>query len=287
MIYLIYALLCLIWGSTWMAIKIGLAEAPPLYASGIRFMLAAAVVWIIMLIRGCKLPKTAAEFFKRGLPGVFTYGASYSLVYFAQQHVSSAMASILFASFPMFVALISLGLLRADRIKLIGWLGLVVGFVGIVVISHDSLEISGSLFWGTIMGIAASAVSALGTVLHKKWFADEDIVTSAGVQMLFGFVPVMIDAVLFEDISQFAINARSIGSLLYLAILGSVVTFLGYYWLLAKMNVVKVAVIGYITPVVAIVIGVAGADEKLTAATLIGGALILLGVFVTGRGTRG
>jgi len=281
---MIYTLLCLIWGSTWMAIKIGLADAPPLYASGFRFIIAAAVLWLIILIRKAPLPNSLKSFVKRGVPGLLLYGLSYALLYFAQQYISSALASVLFATYPLFVSVLTLWLLRSEKLSLWIWLGLILGLVGVIVISSSYFGVYESLFWGSVTGAVAALVSALGTVLHKRWFAKDDIVVSAGIQMTFGFIPVIVAAMIFEDISSFVITPQSIGSLIYLSLLGSVVTFLGYYWLLARMHIVMVSSIGYITPAIAIFIGVIGFGEGFGISEIVGTALIMSGVIMVAKG---
>ena len=160
------------------------------------------------------------------------------------------------------------------------WCGLLIGFVGVVIISLDSMQVSQSLLWGVILAVGGAVTSAFGTVLHKRCFSRDDIVVSAGIQMLFGFVPLLLAALLFENPADFSMNARSVGSLLYLALIGTVVTFLGYYWLLARIRVVVVSAIGYITPVVAIVLGYLVLGEQLTLFEMSGVVLVLGGVIM-------
>lgn len=280
---LVYFVLCLIWGSTWIAIKIGLSDAPPLWAASLRFLLAVTLIGGYIAARGYRLPTSLRQFLRLGYPGVYMYGASYALVYFSELHINSAMAAVLFGSFPFFVALLSHFRLRAERISALGWGGLLVGFLGVVLISYESLQTSQGLFLGSLLALAGSLASAHGLVIHKKKFAQENIYVSAFVQMSSGGVLLLLSALLFENFSDFRLSEESVGSIVYLAILGTVVAFLGYYWLLRKTRAVIVSMIAFVTPLVAILIGVYLFDEHLSALILVGTAMILSGIVLVVR----
>jgi len=280
MTVLIYILLCLLWGSTWLAIKIGLTDAPPLTTAAVRFLIALAVLFTIARIGGLKFPSGVKSLAKLGYPGIYMYGASYALVYFAEQHIDSGMAAVLFAVYPFFVALLSWVMYRTEKLSLIAWLGMAVGFVGVVIISLDSLKVSGDLFLGTVLAVVAPLTAAYGIVIHKRYHSKENIVVAASVQMTFGGTLLVLGALLFEDISAFNFTAASVGSILYLAVPGSVVTFLGYYWLLKRIRLTTASLIAFITPLVAIMIGVSFAGESLSLPIMTGAVLILSGVLL-------
>ena len=279
----VYVLLCLIWGSTWMAIKIGLDDLPPLWASTLRFALAVLVLYSLVLARRLRLPRALGGWLRLGYPGLYMYGASYALVYMAEQRISSALTAVLFASFPIFVAVLSAWLLREERLRRKGWLGLLLGLAGVVLISLDSLQGSTSLFVGTILALGGSLASAYGVVIHKKHFASEDIVVTAVVQMTVGLVPMLVAALVLERFADVNMTLPAIGSILYLTILGTIVAFLGYYWLLKRMQAVAVALVAFITPLVAILIGVVGFGESFAVAHVGGTLLILCGVALVVR----
>ena len=284
---LVYILLCLIWGSTWLAIKIGLSQAPPFTTAALRFVLAAVTLSIICSLRQYSYPRDLRTLLRLGYPGFYMYGLSYALVYLAERYVYSATAAVLFASYPFFVAALAWLLYRTERLSLAAWVGMALGFLGVVAISYDSLQTSGNLFMGTVFVIAASLAAAYGIVLHKHRFTHVDIVVAANVQMIFGGLFLIAGALLFESWSDFHVTVEAIGSILYLALPGTVVTFLGYYWLLKRIRLTVVSVIAFITPLVAILIGVGLADETLSFPILIGGTMILGGVLLVVRKERG
>ncbi|MEW5796459.1 MAG: EamA family transporter [Candidatus Zixiibacteriota bacterium] len=280
---LVYSVLCLIWGSTWLAIKIGLSQAPPLTTASLRFLLASLTLSCISLVRRHTYPGSLRELLRLGYPGIYMFGLSYALVYLGQLYVNSATAAVLFASFPFFIAALNWWLNRSERLSPRGWLGMVLGFGGVVAISYDSLQTSGDIFLGSLAVLAAALVSAYGVVLHKKRFGDVNIVVAANVQMISGGILLLIAACLAESWADFHVTAKAVGSIIYLALGGSVVAFLGYFWLVKRMRLTVVSLIAFITPLVAILIGVLVAEESITAMESAGAGLILCGVLLVIR----
>jgi drug/metabolite transporter (DMT)-like permease len=216
-------------------------------------------------------------------PGVYMFGVSYACVYFAEGLISSGLTSVLFATFPFFVASLATWLLPEERLAGRGWFGLIIGFGGVMLISYDSLSLSGNLFLGTVLGIAAPLSSAYGVLLYKRKFADEQLLPVLIIQMIAGGIPLLLLAAIFESLSTFRWTAASIGSILYLAVPGTVVTFLGYFWLLKRIRVSQASLIAFITPIVALVVGVLLFAEPLRGLAMAGAALILTGVLLVGR----
>lgn len=161
----VYILLYLLWGSTWLAIKVGLGEAPPFTTAAIRFLIATGVLWGISLVRGYKYPRDFRELIRIGYPGIFMYGMSYALVYFGQQYVNSATSAVLFGSYPFFVAALSWYRYRSEKLSRTAWIGMAVGFVGVLTISYDSLQTSGDLFLGTVLVVAAMVAICIGLLV--------------------------------------------------------------------------------------------------------------------------
>ena len=278
MAILMYLLLCLIWGSTWLAIKIGLTQAAPLTTAALRFLLAVTILTFIAKVNKYPFPKDLRTFVHLGYPGVYMYGFSYALIYLAEQYISSALTAILFGSFPFFVALLSAWRLKHEPLRGRDWLGLAIGFGGVVLISYDSSTLSGELLLGSLLAVGATAAAAWGMVLHKQRFLGKNIVVAADVQMISGGVFLVAAATLFEFRAPFVVSLASVGSIVYLAVFGTVVTFLGYYWLMRRMTAVMVSSIAFVTPLVAVFFGVGLGGESLTPLTIVGTVLILSGI---------
>ena len=279
----VYISLCLIWGSTWLAIKIGLSQAPPFTTAAVRFALAAVALTLIGLIRRSRYPKDLKSLLSLAYPGFHMYGLSYALVYVGQQYIDSATGAVLFAAYPFFVAALSWWKYRTEKLDSVAWLGMGIGLAGVVVISFDSFQASPDIFFGTVLLIASSLAAAYGAVIHKHKFSQVDIVVAANVQMIFGGLFLVIGALVLEKWSDFHVTATAVGSIVYLALAGTVVAFLGYYWLLRHLRLTVVALIAFITPLVAILIGVFLAEESLTLLTVVGSVLILGGVLLVIR----
>ena len=287
MAILIYTLLCLIWGSTWMAIKVGLEDSPPLWSAGLRFVIAGLMVLVISRFRSAKFPRSWKELGKVAIPGIFMYGLSYMLVYRSEVYIDSALTAVLFASFPFFVAGISHFMLREESLNLWGWVGLVIGFLGTAVVSYDSLLQSRFVFVGTLLVLLSAAASAYGTVYIRARLKQYDIAVMASIQMILGALIIVLTAFIFEPLNAFRITFKSVTALFYLAVFGTVVAFLGYYWLLKRLRAIIVSQIGFITPIIALILGYFFMSERLSFRAGIGSLLILAGVFlVVRRGTE-
>lgn len=284
MILLLYIILCLIWGSTWMGIKIGLEDAPPFISLSLRYILSIIILYSIILIKKYKFPTTDIKaLLKFAYPGLYIYGGSYILVYIGELYISSSLTSVLFASFPLFVAVLSILIIKTEKLNKTAWVGLVLGFLGIITVFYDSLQFSGNLFLGCSLILTSSFVAAYGMIIHKKSYAHENVYIATALQMTLGLVPMLLGALIFEDFSDFKFTYKSIGSIIYLSVFGSVIAFAGYYWLMRYITAVKVSLIAFITPIVALLIGVGLFGESLPVATWIGSGIILTGVFLVSK----
>jgi len=273
-------MLCLIWGSTWLAIKYGLDDAPPLWSVSLRFLLASLILVVINRIRKIKYPNNFREIIRLALPGLILYAIPYMMVYGGEQYVSSALTAVLFASLPFYVAGYSIFLLRTEKPNIYHWLGLVVGFSGVFIVFYDSLMTSQFVFWGSVLIVGSAAVSALGTVVIRAYFQKTDVTLALGLQLAAGAVVSLVVAAIFEPLSDFHVTAKSVGALVYLAVFGSVIAFSGYYWLLKRMKVLNIAMIAFITPVLAVFLGYILRGETFSAFAAVGAVLILGGLIL-------
>jgi drug/metabolite transporter (DMT)-like permease len=271
----VYILLCLIWGSTWLAIKLGLTGTPPFYGASIRFVIAVTLLTVISRVMKARFPVGMRNWLRLGHPGLYMYGVSYACVYYGETQINSSLTAILFGSFPLFVALLSSRFLKQEPIRPIAWLGLFLGFGGVVLISYDSLQVSPEMFFGSVVVLVGSLASAVGLMVHQRTCGTANIYTAATVQMGVGGLALIVMALLTESISDVHLTRTVIGATLYLAMFGSVVAFLGYYWLLKRMSAVAVALMTFVTPLVAILLGVCLYHESLSTLVLIGGACIM------------
>ena len=282
---LVWCVLCLIWSSTWLFIKLGLADLPPVSFAGIRFLVAASVLWGIVAIRRTPLPKGARAWGFLALTGFLAFSLNFGLLFWGEQRTSSGVAAVLQATIPAFGLGLAHLLLPSDRMTLPKVLGVSLGIAGVAVIFSDRATLAGEdALRGGIAIVAGAFAVALSNVLVKSRGAPFDPVILAGVQMTFGLVPLVAVGFLLEG-SPFAFRwtPRAIVSVIYLALVGSVIAFLLFYWLLRRMDVTKVLLIALVTPVLAVVLGAAVLGERLGGRAFVGTAMILGGVFLGAR----
>jgi drug/metabolite transporter (DMT)-like permease len=206
-------------------------------------------------------------------------------VYWSEQYVPSGLASILFATFPILVTVFAHLLLPGEPLRIGSALGALTAFLGVVVIfSEDLAKIGGpKTAFAAGLFMLSPLVSSMSSVLVKKWGAAIHPISLAAMPMAVGTVVMTAMALLFERHRSIVWTTASIGSLAYLAVCGSAVTFTLYYWLLRHVRAGRVALIAYATPVIAVITGVLFLHEPLTSRFVVGGALVIAGVAVTAR----
>ena len=277
---LLVAMLCLVWGITWVVIKIGLADAPPFLSATFRFLIAVAILGAIIVWKRKPRLRGAATWWRVLLPGVFMYFLSYAAVYYAEQYIPAALAAVTFATFPFFVALLAHFYLPEERLTAIKLVGLALGFGGIVVIFHDQLTVPDpKVLPAMIVALVSPASAALAAVWLKKYVTDVDSITATFWQMLVGIALLLPLALMMEKVSDFRWTLTAIGSATILGVFGSALAFVAYLHLLKTEEATRVSLIAFVTPIVASVAGWVMLGETLTAGTIGGGFLVLGGVY--------
>jgi len=275
--HLVVIILSLIWGSTWLAIKVGLGHMSPFYFAALRFVIASAILLPFALRRG-KLNVGLSPFMIL-VTGLLLIPVPYGLAYWGARFISSGLTAVLFSSLPIFVAVFSMWLLPNEKLSPLGAAGLCLGIAGIGVIYSDDLAVSGLLSSaGVITILAGTVISAAGIVLVKKNASSYDPIALCTCHFLLGAVILLPLAMIFEDWSAVEFNLPSVLSLFYLALFGSGLAFALYYWLLKKMDVAKASLLVYVTPVIAIYLGWAILDEVITLQIFLGTVLVLGGI---------
>ena len=286
---LVWLILCGIWGSTWLFIKLGLADLPPITFAGIRFVISCAILFPLVWLRHLSLPKTRGEWILLVGTGVLSFSLNYGLVFWAEQYITSGLAALLQAMLPAFGLILAHIYVPAERITLVKIAGVVLGVCGVGVVFSNQLAISGRLALAGCVGMVLSAFfAAYSNVLVKTHGRNLNPAVIAAFQMFFGLIPLLLYGITLEgNPVSFRWTAIAVLSLLYLAVVGSVVAFLLYYWLMQNMDVTKTMLISLVTPVVAVILGMIVLDEQLSWRTLVGGAMIIAGIgFIVVRKPR-
>lgn len=281
----VFVILTLIWGTTWAAIRIGLEGIPPFTGVSIRFGIAAIVLLIAARLRGVRLGALRRERWLWAANALLSFCISYGVVYWCEQWVPSGLASVLFSTFPLFVAIMSHFALPEERLTLRGAFGVLLGFAGVAVIYSQDLTLLGGpqvVFAATVF-LVSPFVSAISQVLVKRWGRGVHPFSLTAVPMAITAVVMGCVAFLTEREARITFNAASISALLYLALAGSAVTFSLLYWLLARLSATRVSLVAYTIPVVAVCVGALFLGEVITPRIIAGSAMVLVGVFLAAR----
>lgn len=277
---LIWLILCCIWGSTWLFIKIGLDDLPPLTFAGIRFVIACAILVVIIRVRGLQWPRSNSDFKLLAWTGFLSFTVNYGTIFWGEQHISSGLAAVLQATIPAFGLVIAHFYLPGERMTWAKLFGVAMGILGVAVVFSNQLAVAGGkAFAGSIAVVVGSGVVAYSNVLVKSRGKHLDPAILAAGQMFFGLIPLLLIGIPLEgNPFKFHWTGLAVIALFYLAIVGSVIAFILYYWLVHNMDVTKSMLIALVTPVVAVVLGMIVLHEQLNWRTLVGGAMIIMGI---------
>ena len=275
-----FALLTLLWGTTWAAIRIGLQGMPPFKGIALRF--AVATVVLLAAARWMKVPlgRMPHEKWLWLVNGVLFFSVSFGIVYWAEQFVPSGLAAVLFSIFPLLVALLAHFVLPGERLRLRSGTGALLGFLGVAVIFSEDFRLLGGahVLFGCSVMLLSPTVSAISSVAVKRLGAGIHPISLAAVPMAVCAVVMTVLALIFERDRPVAWSVATVGAVLYLAIAGSCVTFTLYYWLLRHVRASRVALLAYGTPVVAVLTGIVFLHEPFTARIAAGALLVIGGV---------
>lgn len=281
------ALLCFVWGSTWLVIKIGLADLPPFLGAGLRFVIASAVLAGLAVARRVPFPRTTQAHLLLLLVGMTSFWGSYGIVYWAEQYIPSGLTAVLFATLPFFTLLLAHPVIPAERVTMRRLLGVAIGFLGVL------LVFSGDLAVEHRMGMTAAGVLLLAPLLSagsnvavKRWGGDLHPYQLSILPMVYGAAALLATSLWTEDLPAASWTAAAVGSVVYLAIFGSAVAFVIYYTLLREVAVTTLNLISYVFPIVAVVLGYLVLGEVLDRLTLAGAGLVLMGIAIATRRRR-
>lgn len=277
-----FVLVASIWGSTWLVIKIGLHSIPPFYGAAFRFLVAVSLLFIIITMRKMPLPLDKHSINIYLISGLMSFSIPFAMVYWGQQFIPSGLSSILFALYPFLVGLLSHFLLPDEPLNIFKVIGITLGFSGIIIIFSKDLTWTGNFItYGMIAIVVSSAIQALSLVLIKKYGQNINAFHLNTGGMSISVILLFLFAFLFEDFSNVHFDKAGVGSILYLGILGSVITFSTYFWMLKRVQAVYLSLLAFITPILAVILGNLVLNERLSQHTIQGGFLVLIGILIS------
>ena len=285
----VWLLLCCIWGSTWLFIKLGLEDLPPLTFAGIRFVIAFLILAIFIGLRRVPLPQVRRDWLLLAVTGVLSFSLNYGLVFWGEQYISSGLAALLQSTLPAFGLIIAHFYLPGERMTFVKIAGIMMGVIGVGIIFSNQLQLSGrGALWGGAALVLSAFCAAYANVLVKAYGLNLQPSVLAAGQMALGLVPLFLVGIPLEgNPLHLHWTVMAVMALFYLAIVGTVIAFVLYYWLVQHMDVTKTMLIALVTPVAAVVLGMLVLHEQMNWRTLAGGLMIISGIgLIVMRRTR-
>jgi drug/metabolite transporter (DMT)-like permease len=283
-IWLAFAIIYIVWGSTFLAIRVGVREVPPLIFAAMRFLTAGLVLYLWMILRGEPSP-TWRQWRSISLLALLIFVFDYGLLFWAEQRVPSGIAAVMLATIPAFTAIAEIVFLRTQRLTARLALALIIGLAGVAVLMSHTFHLSGQPIStrGAIALIVAAVSWSIASVITRRLPLPPSKAMSAGAQTLVGGVMLTLTAIASGEFHQFHPSTTSPAawwSLLYLIVAGSLIGFTAYVWLIHHESPTKVGTYAYVNPVIAVLLGYTFAGEPLGLRTILGTLFVLISVVV-------
>jgi drug/metabolite transporter (DMT)-like permease len=289
--YVAFGVVCLVWGTTYLAIRVAVETIPPLLLTGIRYLAAGLIMLVILKIRGEKLPRDPRVLRELALIGALMVGGGNLSVVWAEQYVPSGMAALFVATAPFWASILEAMRKNGEHIGLHRGIGMLVGFLGVALLVTPT-GAGGHLAPGFLAGAIAIQVGSFcwqyGMVRGKHYLHGVSLLPSATLQMLIGGVLVTTAGLLIGEGSRFVVTPRTFAGLAYLTIFGSVIAYSAFIYALAHMRATSLSLYAYVNPAVAVMLGWLILNEKLTWVSIVAMIVILGGVAIvqTARGEK-
>lgn len=259
-------------------IKIGLAGAPPLTSAGLRFAIAAIVIFAVVALWRIRMPRSKSFFKLTLFLGLFQTTIPYALVYWGEQFLPAGLTAVLFSTIPLMVAILARVLL-GDRLTKWKLTGIMAGIAGVYVIFADSVSFGGrASAFGMIAALASAFCASLSSVVIKKYSSNYPPFAAISLPHAYAGVLLLTGGLAIERVSPLTWSGMTYFTILYLALLGSVTAFGLYFWIIKHVDVTVLSYQTFIIPVLAVLLGWIFLNEHVTINTAIGGGLVLLGI---------
>ncbi len=282
--WFILLLLGVIWGASYLFIKIGGAEIPPLTFVAVRTIVASGALIAAMMLRREQWPNLRRMWMPLVAMGIFNGVIPYTLITWGELHITSGLAAILTAAMPLFTVLIGHLWTRDERLTAIKTVGIIIGFLGVIVLFLPDLQQGVQMeFWGEFAVVGAAASYGLSTIVAHKYMHGVTHTAAAAGQLGTAALIMIPLSLLFENPFSLHPSPIAIGSLVTLALLGTSFAYVLYYWLVENTGATRTALVTYLIPITALVWGVLFLAEPLAWEDLAGLALIILGIVFVNR----
>lgn len=284
--YLALAAVCIIWGTTYLGLRIGVTQFPPFLFSIIRFLTAGPILILLVLLSGRAQWPDKKVLFNQAVSGLFMVTLGISIVGWAEMYISSGVAAIICSMMPIWTVLINVFVTKDEQPNWLIILGLVTGLTGIVLIFGEHLsEFSNSNYTaGIVLTFIANLSWAIGSIWIKKKNTNSNPFLNAGLQMLFGGIFLIPFTLLLDDYSRINWNSSVVYSLAYMSLVGSVAAYACYSYAIKKLPMTLVSLYAYINPIVAVLLGWLVLDEKLNGRIALAILVTIAGIYIVNKG---
>lgn len=286
--YLALAFVCVVWGTTYLALLIGVRHFPPFLFTGLRQFTAGLILASFMLLVRKQQLGGWANIWRQALTGFMMISIGNGLVGWGEQFVPSGIASLIASLSPLWIILINVAVNRQDKTHLFAWMGVLLGVFGMVILFQDNISFltNPQYATGALLVLLAAMGWAGGSVFIKKQKPRSHPILNAGLQMFFGGFWCFVLSLIFDDLSKVEWSPQVAGALLYLIIVGSLLAFAAYGYALSKLPITLVSMHAYINPLVAVFLGWLVLDEKVNLNTALAFLLIVGSIYLVNRGLQ-
>lgn len=281
--YIALAIVCIFWGTTYLAIRIGVESFPPFLFASIRQIAAGVLLFLLIYIFGKNEKLTLKDITRQAIPGVLLITFGNGIVGWSEKYIPSGLAALIVSIIPIYIFIISLFIQPGQKLSGKTIAGLLLGALGIVLIFKDNLKDLGrpDYLWGILACFAASLFWALGSVYMKSNTFNTNAYNNAAIQFISGGIGLFIASLVFDDYNQLAsVTADSIYALIYLTLVGSLLSYMAYLYAIENLPIILVATYAYVNPLIAIILGVLILGEAVTVLTCISLIVTLCGVYL-------
>jgi drug/metabolite transporter (DMT)-like permease len=281
--YFSFALVALIWGTTWVAIKFSLEGFPPFAGAMLRFLIAIAALYFYARYKkiSLALPRTATGYVI--VTSILLYVVDYGLIYWAEQYLSSGVTAIFFAALPLATASVSTFAFKSESWCYKRFVGILVGLIGVVIVFFDQVVVTsfdGKVMAASLAVLTAAIAAAVAVVLTKQHLMTLETVPLTIHQLIWGTLGLGVIAIVRGEFADIRYSNNAAFAVVYLGLAGSALAFVIYYKLLRTMTASTLSTITYITPLVAVFTGWLLLNESITMRAVLGAATIFLGITI-------
>jgi drug/metabolite transporter (DMT)-like permease len=286
--YSALAVVCVLWGTTFLGIRIGVMDIPPFLFAALRLGIAGILFTLFMMVVAKVQLPSKRVILHQALAGFCLFTMGNGLIGVAELHISSGATAIVCSMIPIWVTLINLGTSDDERPTFPVFLGLAIGLSGIVLMFGENLaEFSNpNYIWGIVLIFVANMGWSFGSVWVKRKSSNANTNTfmNAGLQMLFGGVFLFIASFLFDDYSTLRWTSASVWSLVYLVVFGSIIAFACFSYAVKKLPITIVSLYAYINPIVAVLLGTLILGEKFNLRIAFAMLITVAGIYIVNKG---